>query len=191
MAGGRLSGAERAELVEIVRSRSFKTGSFTLSSGKTSSLYFNLKPTMLDPRGAELSARALLDIAEATASGYVSGLEMGAVPVIGSLAALGSSEGRPVRATFVRKQPKGHGTKDVIEGLGPDETLEGRRVLVIDDVATSGASTLVAIERIREVGGIVEHAACLLNRQEGGEELLADHGVALHSVLSASDFTGG
>jgi orotate phosphoribosyltransferase len=162
-----------------------------LSSGKTSSLYFNLKPTMLDPRGAELSARALLDIATATAADYVSGLEMGAVPVIGSLAALGSAEGRPVRATFVRKQPKGHGTKDVVEGLGPDETLEGRRVLVIDDVATSGASTLVAIERIRETGGIVEHAACLLNRQEGGEELLAEHGVQLHSVLSASDFTGG
>jgi orotate phosphoribosyltransferase len=177
-------------LLDIVKARSFKTGSFTLASGKTSTLYFNMKPTMMDPRGAELSARALLHIAHELGIEDVSGLEMGAVPVIGAMVAISSIDGRPVRATFVRKQPKGHGTKDVVEGLGPDETLAGRKILVIDDVATTAGSILQAIERIREVGGVVEHAACLVDRQEGGAELLKQHGVELHSALTAADFVG-
>jgi orotate phosphoribosyltransferase len=115
---------------------------------------------------------------------------MGAIPVIGSMVALSSVEGRPIRATFVRKKPKGHGTEDVIEGLGPDETLAGKRVLVVDDVATSGDSILQAIVRVREAGGIVDHAACLVNREEGGPELLADHGVKLHAVFTATDVVG-
>jgi orotate phosphoribosyltransferase len=175
-------------LLEIVRARSFKTGKFKLSSGKESNLYFNMKPTMMEPRGAELSARAFLEIAHHLGIEDVSGLEMGAVPVIGAMTAISSVDDRPIRATFVRKQPKGHGTNDVIEGLGPNETLERRNVLVVDDVATSGGSILRAIERVREVGGIVNHAACLVERKEGARELLADHGVELHSVFTAADF---
>ena len=177
----------REELLAIVRARSFKIGNFTLSSGKTSTLYFNMKPTMLDPRGAELSARALLAIAREARAEYVSGLEMGAVPVIGSMAAIGAADGAPVRATFVRKAVKAHGSMDRIEGLGPGESLAGKRVLVIDDVATTGASTLAAIEAIRGAGGIVDTAAALVDREEGGEALLAQHGVRLLSVLRASE----
>lgn len=178
----------RAELRELIRTRSFKTGSFTLSSGKPSCLYFNMKATMLDPRGAELSAREFLEIAHDLGLQYVSGLEMGAVPLIGSMVAISSVEGRPIRATFVRKKPKGHGTHEVIEGLGPDETLAGRRVLVVDDVATLGGSIFQAVERVREAGGLVEHAACLINRREGAAELLAEHGVHLHAIFTAADF---
>lgn len=176
------------ELFDLIRSRSFRLGTFRLSSGKESSLYFNMKPTMMHPRGAELSARAFLDIISGLDVDYVSGLEMGAVPVIGSLAAISSAEGAPVKTTFVRKRAKEHGTQDVIEGLGPDETLAGRSVLVIDDVATSGKSIMQAIEEVRKSGGIVAHAACLVNRDEGGDDLLARAGVTLHSVFHASQF---
>jgi orotate phosphoribosyltransferase len=178
------------ELRELVRSRSFRTGTFTLSSGETSNIYFNLKQTMMHPRGAELSARALLDIVRAAGGDYVSGLEMGAVPVIGSMAALSSAEGKPVGTTFVRKKAKGHGTQQVIEGLGPDETLEGKKVVVIDDVSTSGASILQAIDAVRAAGAIVTDAACIVNRADGGDELLAANGVKLHSILHVTEFTG-
>ena len=174
-----------------MRARSFRTGNFTLSSGKRSSLYFNMKPTMMDPRGAELSARALLAIARECRADYVSGLEMGAVPLIGSMAAISSADGMPIRTTFVRKAVKAHGSMDKVEGLGPDESLTGRRVLVIDDVATTGASTLVAIEAIRAVGGIVDSAAALVDREEGGAELLAGHGVRLFAALRGSEVAAG
>lgn len=178
------------ELLNLVRERSFKSGNFTLSSGKQSNLYFNMKPTMMHPRGAELAALAFLKIVRRLDVEYVSGLEMGAVPAIGSMAAISSAQGMPVKTTFVRKRAKEHGTKDVIEGLGPNECLEGKKVLVVDDVATSGRSILIAIEEVRKAGGVVEHAACLVNRDEGGPELLADHGVELHSVFTAADFVG-
>src|SRR5438874_13359312 len=117
MAG--LRSSDEAELFDIIKRRSFRRGSFTLSSGRESSLYFNLKPTMMDPRGARLCAAAFLSRIRAQAADYIGGLEMGAVPVIGSLAAISDLEDRPVRTFFVRKAAKAHGTREVIEGLGP------------------------------------------------------------------------
>lgn len=182
--------SERLELAALVRARSFKTGHFRLASGRESNLYFNLKPTMMDPRGAELSARGFLRIARALDIHRVSGLEMGAVPAIGSLIALSSIEGPPIRATFVRKRAKEHGTQDLVEGLAPGETLEGEQVLVVEDVATSGKSILLAVEAVRAAGGIVAHAACIVDREEGGAESLAAQGIRLHALLSASEIVG-
>lgn len=184
------AGFSRPELLDLARSRSFRTGRFTLSSGKESDVYFNMKLTMMHPRGAELTARAFLQLARDLGVDYVSGLEMGAVPVIGSMAAIASIDAIPIRMTFVRKEAKQHGTQDVIEGLGPAESLAGKKVLVVDDVATSGGSILQAIEEIRRAGGLVEHAACLLDREEGAAENLAAHGVHLHAVLTGSEFVG-
>lgn len=177
----------RAALLAIIRERSFKTGLFTLSSGKQSTQYFNMKPTMMDVNGAGLSARAFIDLMQKSDAEYVSGLEMGAVPVIGAMAALGSAIGHPVKTTFVRKRQKEHGTKELIEGLGPNESLTDKIVFVVDDVATSGKSILQAIEEVRRAGGIVTDAAALVNRNEGGDELLASHGVKLHHVFCATE----
>jgi orotate phosphoribosyltransferase len=187
-ADGREFASDRNDLLELIRERSFKTGDFTLSSGVKSSLYFNMKPTMMDPRGAELSARVMLDVVRNLNPDYVSGLEMGAVPVIGALAAVSQIEERPIATTFVRKQPKAHGTRDWIEGLAPGESLLGKTVLVLDDVATSGKSFMIAIERIRQAGGKVTDAACLVNREEGAEALLKENSVTLHSVFRGKDF---
>ena len=183
-----LTSERRQKLHAIISSRSFREGSFTLSSGEKSSMYFNMKPTMMCAEGAALSAMAFLDIMRAARAEYVSGLEMGAVPAIGAMAAVSEVTGEPVATTFVRKRKKNHGTRDVIEGLGPDESLRGKRVFVIDDVATSGRSILNAIIEVRAAGGIVKDAAALVNRHEGGDQLLESEGVKLHQVFSASNF---
>src|SRR5580700_9527321 len=127
----------QTSLFEIIKERSFRQGRFTLASGAESDLYFNLKPTMMDPLGAYLAAKAFSEIIHAERVDYVGGLEMGAVPIIGALAAISATEGRPIRTFFVRKAPKEHGTKEKVEGLAPSESLQGKRVLVLDDVATS------------------------------------------------------
>ena len=185
------SALQREELCRIIRERSFRTGEFTLSSGQKSSLYFNMKPTMMDARGAQLAARAFIDLMAQSDAEYVSGLEMGAVPVIGAMAAVGGMIGHSFKTTFVRKRMKEHGTKEMIEGLGPLDTLKGQKVFVVDDVATSGKSILQAIREVRSVGGIVEFAAALVNRQEGGDSRLEAEGVILKHVFLASEIASG
>ena len=160
------------ELFAIIRERSFRRGKFRLASGRESELYFNLKPTMMSPKGALLSARALLARIWPEKVGYAGGLEMGAVPVIAALAALSEVEGRPVNTFFVRKQPKGHGTMDMIEGLAPNESLVNTRAIAIDDVATSGGSILKAVDAMRAAGAQVNTALVLIDREEGATEAL-------------------
>jgi orotate phosphoribosyltransferase len=184
----RLGEGERAELFDLVAGRSFRRGLFKLASGRESNLYFNLKPAMMHPRGAYLSARAFLDILHGERADYVGGLEMGVVPILGAVAAVGEIEGRPVKTFFVRKQPKDHGTRDLVEGLGPGEMLDGRRVVVADDVATSGGSILRAVETARAAGGEAEAALVLVDREEGAAQFLAEHGVRLLSVFRAGQF---
>src|SRR5882724_3342979 len=89
------SDSNRSELRKIIQERSFKTGTFDLSSGQQSNVYFNMKPTMMDTHGAELAARAFIALMDQTDAEFVSGLEMGAVPVIGAMAAIGQLIGRP------------------------------------------------------------------------------------------------
>lgn len=182
------SEAERIELRELIRARSYRTGQFTLASGRESHRYFNLKPTMMTPRGAYLSARAFLAFARREGVDYVGGLEMGAVPLIGALAAVSEAEGAPVRTFFVRKTAKQYGAKETLEGLGPDESLAGRRVMVVDDVATTGGSIVKAVEVARAAGGTVDLALVVVDREEGATEALAEQGIRLLSVLRASEF---
>lgn len=177
------------ELIAVIKERSYRRGLFKLASGAESEFYFNLKPTMMAPKGAYLSAKALLEqIRTVEGVDYVGGLEMGAVPVIASLAALSFEDGKPVNTFFVRKQPKDHGTQDLVEGLAIGESLEGKRVIIIDDVATTGGSIVKAAEAARKAGAIVDHALVILDREEGGTENLAKAGMKLLSALKKSDF---
>lgn len=180
--------AEKAELLAIIKARSYRFGNFTLASGRESQHYFDLKPTMMHARGAYLCARTLLRLLEPLKVDYVAGLEMGAVPVIASLAALSVAQGRPVESFFVRKAPKTHGTTKVIEGLTQDESLAGKRVIIIDDVITTAGSSMKAVDAVRAAGGIIEHALCIVDRQEGGAENFKAAGITLHAVLKKEDF---
>jgi orotate phosphoribosyltransferase len=162
----------REALHRVIVERSFRRGHFILSSGLESDLYFNLKATIMDPRGGLLVARAFIDFAR----------EHGAVAAVSAL------EGPPVRTFFVRQAAKSHGTRERIEGLSPEETLAGQRVVAVDDVATKGGSVLQAILAAREMGARVEAALVIIDREKGGEALLRENGVQLFSLFREADF---
>ena len=183
----RTRGGGESELLEMIRARSMRLGKFTLASGRESDLYLNLKPTMMDPRGARLCAEAFLERVP-PGTDYVGGIEMGAVPLTAAMAAISDVQGKPVRTFFVRKAVKDHGTRQLVEGLADGETLEGKRVLVTEDVVTTAGSLLQAVEAVRALGAIVTDALVIVDRQEGGAENLAAHGVKLHSVFVGDDF---
>ena len=180
--------SEERELFEIVKKRSFLQGKFELASGAISDLYFNLKSTMMSARGAELWAKIFLSRIRESNAEYVGGLEMGAVPVLGSLVAISAVEGLPVKTFFVRKEAKKHGTQGLIEGLAPGETLSGKRVLIVDDVATSGGSIMDAVTPVRAAGAIVDTALVLVDREEGAVQRLAENGIRLQSVFRGGEF---
>jgi len=181
---------DREKLSEIIRRRSLRVGgSFKLASGRTSSVYLNLKPTMLDPDGARLIGSALAEKAAALGADYVGGLEMGAVPLVAATAAMSAVAGKPVKAVFVRKQAKDHGTQSVIEGLAESESLEGRKVVVVEDVTTTGGSSLKAIALLRSAGALVEHVVTVVDREEGATEAFAAEGVSLDALFKKSAFT--
>ena len=180
---------DRQHLFGIIKTRSFRQGGrFTLASGRTSTIYFNLKPTMLDGEGARLIGAALAERAAELAADYVGGLEMGAVPLVASTAAMSAVAGRPVRAVFVRKVAKEHGTKSLVEGLPEGESLAGKRVVVVEDVTTTGGSALKAIEALRAAGATVRDVVTVVDREEGAAEAFAASGVALHPLFRKSEF---
>ena len=180
---------DRARLFEIIRDRSFRQGGrFTLVSGRTSTIYFNLKPAMLDPDGARLIGAALAGKAAALGATCISGLEMGAVPLVTAAAAMSAVAEKPLRACFVRKQAKDHGTESLIEGLAEGEDLSGRSIVVVEDVTTTGGSALNAIEILREAGAVVDHIVTVVDREEGATEAFAEAGIKLHVLYRKSEF---
>jgi orotate phosphoribosyltransferase len=180
---------DREKLIEIIRRRSFRErGAFKLASGRTSTIYFNLKPTMLDPEGARLIGAAIAERTAALGADIVGGLEMGAVPLVSATAAMSAVVGNPVRAIFVRKAAKEHGTQSLIEGLAEGESLAGRQVVVVEDVTTTGGSALRAVAALREAGATVEHVITVVDREEGAGEAFAAEGISLHALTRKSDF---
>jgi orotate phosphoribosyltransferase len=180
--------ASRARLHDIIRRRSFGRGEVTLASGRKSDFYFNLKPTMLDPEGAALLAEVTYEALRDDELDYIGGLEMGAVPLAGAIAQLSWLKGHPIAAFFVRKKPKEHGARLAIEGLAKGETLEGKRVVVVEDVTTTGGSAIKAVEALREVGANVVLVLTMVDREEGANDTFAQAGLPFRSIYRASEF---
>jgi len=178
----------RARLADIIFARSFGRGEVTLASGRKSNFYFNLKPTMLHPEGAALLAEMTLAALADENIDYVGGLEMGAVPIAGAIAQLSFLKGRPIGAVFVRKKPKEHGARLAVEGLAPGESLHGKRVVVVEDVTTTGGSAMKAAEAVREAGGEVAFVLTMIDREEGAAEAFAAAGVPFRSLYRAAEF---
>ncbi len=179
----------RQRLVEIVKERSFQTGGETkLTSGGTSSFYFNMKPTMLDPEGGYLIGRLVLDMIAADRAELIGGLEMGAVPLATSVATVSHTIGCALPAFFVRKQAKQHGTQALIEGLPDGQTISGRRVVIVEDVTTTGGSALRAVEAVQGAGGDVVCVVTIVDRKEGATAAFADAGLVFKPLLSIADF---
>jgi orotate phosphoribosyltransferase len=179
----------RSRLVEIVKRRSFSTGSdIKLASGRSSTFYFDMKPTMLDPEGAHLIAGLILDALEGAQVDMVGGLEMGAVPLAAAVAAASHARGRPLPAFFVRKQAKEHGARKLVEGLAPGETLEGKRVVVLEDVTTTGGSASKAIEALKAQGAVIDRVITVVDRLEGAAETFRAAAIPFTPLLTAADF---
>ncbi|MFZ5692063.1 MAG: orotate phosphoribosyltransferase [Pseudomonadota bacterium] len=178
----------RRRLHEIIRKRSFGRGEVTLASGRKSDFYFNLKPTMLDAEGAALLAELTLDALAGENIDYVGGLEMGAVPLAGAIAQLSFMRGHPIQAFFVRKKPKEHGARLAVEGLAPGESLKGKRVVIVEDVTTTGGSAIKAVDAVRESGAEIVMVLTMVDREEGAAETFREAGLAFRSIYTAAEF---
>jgi orotate phosphoribosyltransferase len=177
----------KERLIGIILERSFKYSDnppFTLVSGRTSNYYYNCKPTTLDPEGMNLIGElvfAMLTGADVTAAG---GLTLGADPIANALSVISFQKGKPIRSFIVRKDVKDHGTKSGIEG----NVLPGDRVAILDDVITTGGSTIAAIERARGAGLVVERVIALIDREEeGGRANIEAHVARVDSVLTRTE----
>lgn len=161
----------RDRLLALLKERSLMFGDFTLASGKKSSFYFDSKKTTLTAEGALLTAAQVLDVLsrEGIEADAIGGMTLGADPIVCPVAALSAAAGRPLDAFIVRKEAKGHGTTRQIEG----DLAEASRVVVVDDVVTTGGSTLRAIEAVEAAGHTVVAVICLVDREEGGAGNLA------------------
>jgi orotate phosphoribosyltransferase len=181
--------SERARLREIIAARSFRLGQmFRLVSGVESNVYFNMKPTMFDAEGSGLMARLVVERLARAEVELAGGLEMGAVPIVAAATALSGLSGTPVQGFFVRKKAKEHGARLRVEGLAPGETLSGKRIAIVDDVCTTGGSALAAIEEVREAGGEVVLVLAIVDREEGAERLMREHGLAFDALFRAHEF---
>ena len=176
------SPAGRAKLVRlsaIVEARSlFKGEEFHLTSGTQTRFYFDMKG------GASLIADLILEALASDEVDAIGGLELGAVPIAACVSQRSFQVGRPLRAFFVRKQAKQHGTMRHVEGpLEP-----GMRVVVVEDVTTTGGSALKAVEAVRSFGCAVDRVITLVDRLEGATEAFAVQSIELIALLTASDF---
>jgi orotate phosphoribosyltransferase len=173
-------------LAEIILERSFQYRDdppFTLASGKTSNYYFNCKTTTMDPEGMHLIGNILFEMladADVSAAG---GLTLGADPIANALSLISYQKKKPIKSFVVRKDAKNHGTKSGIEG----NIIPGERVAIIDDVITTGGSTLTAIETAREAGLKVDRVIALVDREEGGKENIKKYIGRVDAVLTRSE----
>lgn len=154
----------REQLLTLLAANSFRLGEFTLSSGIKSDYYIDCRTTTLHAQGAELTGRVFLDLfrAQGWSPAAVGGLTMGADPVVVAVAVISAQSGSPIHGFLVRKAEKAHGMGRRIEGFQE----KGAKVVIVDDVCTTGSSTIQAIEAAREFGFQIVGVACLVEREE-------------------------
>jgi orotate phosphoribosyltransferase len=159
----------RARLLELFKARAVSFGRFTLASGRESSYYINSKLVYLNSEVAWLLGDVLWDLTKGLDIQAIGGLEIGAIPMAAAAAVRYHEEGRLLEGFFVRKQAKGHGSRERVEG-----TLRaGDQAAVIEDVVTTGESVLQAVAEVERVGAAVVAVSCIVDRLEGARERIA------------------
>jgi orotate phosphoribosyltransferase len=172
---------DRDELLAAIKTKAVLHGDFVLSSGQRASTYVDLRRVLLDGRVAPLAGRVMLDLTAGLDYQAVGGLTLGADPVATAIMHAAAGRGTPVDAFVVRKREKDHGTQRRIEG--PD--VAGRRVLVVEDTSTTGASPLAAVDALREAGAEVAAVAVLVNR--GAREHVTARGLEFRAAYELAD----
>jgi orotate phosphoribosyltransferase len=176
----------KQELIKILKRDSYRNGDFTLSSGKKTEHYINCKPVILNAAGLKLVSHSMLEYIGQN-SVAVAGLTLGADPLVCGVA-LASLEHPwcPTQdALIVRKEAKGHGTNAWVEGPLP---VAGSEITVLEDVVTTGGSSLKAAEKLRDMGYNVNRIISIVDREEGGRELMKESGIELFPLVTIRDF---
>lgn len=182
------------QLKSLLLDKSVRTGTFTLASGKVSDLYVDCRTTALDPVGATLIGSmgwALVQdeiMPRVPGIAAIGGMTMGADPISLAIGMTGALQGdpTPLQVFTVRKEPKGHGRGRRIEG----NFHEGDTVIVVDDVITTGGSTLKAIDAIEAEGGKVAAALVLVDREEGGRDAIEARGIPVYAMFTRTTLLG-
>ncbi len=181
---------ERSELMEIIRELSYEEREVTLASGRKSNFYFDGKQTTLHAVGGLLVGKAFWEIVKEFDGPIhgVGGLTMGADPIATATSIAAALEGEQVHAFIIRKEPKGHGTGQWLEGR--KNLPPGSRVVIVEDVTTTGGSSIKAVERAQQEGLEVLGIITLVDRQEGAEENITEQGQALKAVFTREEVVG-
>ena len=174
-----------AELVPLITAKALRRGAFRLASGREASFYLDAKQVVLDARGSMLVGRAILDLlrAHGPLPAAVGGMSIGADPVTSAVVTMAGVAGFDLRGFMVRKEPKDHGTKRYIEG----PVAPGEKVVIVEDVTTTGGSSLLAIDRAIEFGLVVERVVTVIDRLAGATATLAARGIPLDALVTIRD----
>jgi orotate phosphoribosyltransferase len=178
---------KRARLIDLLRQRSFERKKVILASGKESDFFIDCKQTILTAEGHALVGELLFDlIRELPTAEAVAGVELGGCPLASAVSLVSFQRGRDLPAFYVRKQQKDHGSAKLVEG---DRALRpGIRVALLEDVITTGGSSLKAVDALKHVGAEVVGIAAVVDRLEGGAETIRARGLPLVSIASRRDF---
>jgi orotate phosphoribosyltransferase len=171
-------------LKQLLREKALKFGEFTLASGKKASYYLDCRQITLDSRGARLIGAGMLELLAREMPDLVGGMAIGADPITAAILTLAGTQGIPLRGVMVRKEAKPHGTGRLVEG----PFQPGESIAIVEDVVTTGGSSLLAIERCEEAGLKVQRVLAIIDRLEGGREAFAARGYELTTLFTIRDF---
>jgi orotate phosphoribosyltransferase len=176
---------DKQALIDLVREKALKFGQFTLASGKKATYYLDGKQVTLDSVGARMVAEGLLDLlGQGTMPTAVGGMSIGADPITAAVITMSGVRGVPLTGFMVRKEPKGHGTNQYVEGpVKPGDTA-----VIVEDVVTTGGSSIKAIERAETFGLKIVGVLAIIDRMEGGAEAFTERGYKFASLLTIRDF---
>lgn len=175
----------KEKLRTLLEKEALKRGSFVLSSGKTSNYYLDGRVITLTPEGAYLVASIMLEMAKGRNIDAIGGPTLGADPIVGAVAALAHLKNISIKTFIVRKAAKEHGMGKQVEGPALEA---GSRVILVDDVATTGKALIEAKDALDKIGIIADTAFVIVDRKEGAADNLAKAGLKLESIFSIVDF---
>lgn len=177
----------REQLVDLLRRRSFEKRRVILASGRESDFFIDCKQAILTAEGHALTGALMFEALDLLPEcDAVAGVELGGCPLASAVSLTSYVRGRPLDALYVRKEAKDHGTKKLVEG---DKSIQpGTRVALLEDVVTTGGSSLKAVEKLRATGAVVVGIVALVDRLEGGAEAIREAGVPLVSLCTRRDF---
>lgn len=175
---------DRNALIELFRERALKFGDFTLASGKKAKYYLDGKQITLHSQGLQLVSEGLWELLDGDNIDAVGGMSIGADPIVAGVLSAAAANGKELLGFLVRKESKGHGTNKFVEG----PVHPGMKVAIVEDVVTTGGSSLLAIERVEEFGCQVTQVLAIIDRMEGGAANFRQAGYDFQSLLTIEDF---